>query len=122
MLIYSFFFELDLINIDSKISSKIEEYYENKVFIVVLILVSISFILRVLAIGLLLYYRCLIITINRRKKNEREDSFISNEEVNQNLSLICKDTTSIVSFSGKKYVGLSESLIEKAKPSKNLII
>jgi hypothetical protein len=109
---------MDLINIDDKISTKIEEYYENKVFIVVLVLVTISFILRLLAIGFLLFYRCLIITISRRKKNERDDSFINNDEVNQNVSLICPDTTSIVSFGGKKYVGLSESLIEKTKPSK----
>lgn len=118
MLIYSFLFELDLVNIDSKFSLKISEFYENKVFIVVLVLVTISFILRLLAIGMLLYYRCLIIILKRRKKNEREDSFINNNEVDQHLSLICQDTISTVSFSGKKYIGISESLIEKAKPSK----
>ena len=57
--------------------------------------------MRLVAIVLILYYRCIISTLHMRTINERDDSYGDYDECsNQHSSLVSPETTSIVTFGG----------------------
>lgn len=108
MLVYSIFQDLNLLDIVPN-SDMIRSINDSNIYILLIIMVSLSFVLRLIGIGFVLYYRCLILSIDRRWKNEREDSFINEINEQRYLSKISPFTNTTITFDVAKRTTYDQS-------------